>query len=53
MSVNTPRRKPVQDYFKLQGRFRHLSEKEIQLIQERVDKDYNTLVERAEKDTTG
>lgn len=53
MSVNTPRRKPVQEYLKLQGRFRHLSEKEIQLIQERVDKEYDSLVERAERDKSG
>ena len=50
MSVNTPKRKPVQDYLKLQRRFRHLSEAEIRVIQDRVDKEYAKLVERAERD---
>jgi pyruvate ferredoxin oxidoreductase beta subunit len=50
LNVNTPRRKPVQDYLKLQGRFRHLSENEIKLIQDRVDKEYDSLVEKAETD---
>jgi pyruvate ferredoxin oxidoreductase beta subunit len=50
INVNTPKRKPVQDYLKLQGRFRHLSEQEIKLIQDRVDKEYIELVERAERD---
>lgn len=50
INVNTPRRKPVADYLKPQGRFRHLSEQEIKLIQDRVDKEYNELVERAERD---
>ncbi|MEE8419446.1 MAG: pyruvate synthase subunit PorB, partial [Dehalococcoidales bacterium] len=40
MNVNTPRRKPVADYLKMQGRFRHLSEDNIQIIQDRVDRDY-------------
>ena len=50
INVNTPKRKPVQDYLKVQGRFRHLSEADIKVIQERVDKEYNNLVERAERD---
>jgi pyruvate ferredoxin oxidoreductase beta subunit len=50
MNINTPKRKPVQDYLKVQGRFRHLSENEIKYIQDRVDKEYTELVEKAEKD---
>lgn len=50
MNVNTPKRKPVADYLKPQGRFRHLSEQQIKVIQDRVDKEYNELVARAEKD---
>ena len=38
------------DYLKMQRRFRHLSEQSIKVIQDRVDRDYNNLVERAEKD---
>ena len=50
INVNTPKRKPVADYLKPQGRFRHLSEQQIKIIQDRVDREYNALVERAEKD---
>ena len=37
--------KPVNDYFKLQRRFRHLTEEDIALIQERVDREYDRLLE--------
>ena len=50
LNVNVAKRKPVQDYLKLQGRFRHLSEKDIKVIQDRVDKEYAELMERVEKD---
>ena len=39
--------RPVQDYFKLQGRFRHLSPEHIKLIQERVIIEYNKLRQKA------
>jgi len=35
--------RPVQDYFKLQARFRHLSEGNIKEIQERVTSEYESL----------
>ena len=44
LSVNPPKLKPVQDYLKLQGRFRHLSEGTIREIQHRVDKEYAKLM---------
>ncbi|MFC1988402.1 pyruvate synthase subunit PorB [Chloroflexota bacterium] len=50
MNINTPKRKPVQDYLKLQGRFRHLSDADIQLIQDRVNRDYDRLIEKVAKD---
>jgi pyruvate ferredoxin oxidoreductase beta subunit len=50
MNVNTPKRKPVADYLKPQGRFRHLSDNEIKYIQERVDREYDELAARAERD---
>jgi pyruvate ferredoxin oxidoreductase beta subunit len=50
LNVNVPKRKPVQDYLKLQGRFRHLSEETIKEIQERIDKEYTKLMEKVEKD---
>ncbi len=37
--------KPVTEYFKLQRRFRHLTEKDIAFIQERVDREYDRLLE--------
>ncbi|MFC1928450.1 pyruvate synthase subunit PorB [Chloroflexota bacterium] len=46
MIVNIAERKPVNDYLKLQGRFRHLSEEIIKKIQDRVDKEYSKLVEK-------
>ncbi len=42
--ANRPTLKPVQDYLKLQGRFRHLSEGTITEIQHRVDKEYTKLM---------
>ncbi len=50
LNINITERKPVQDYLKLQGRFRHLSEDDIKVIQERVDKEYAKLMEKVEKD---
>ena len=50
MSVNTPRRRPVQDYLKLQGRFRHLSEDNVQIIQDRVDKEYAHITDMVARD---
>jgi pyruvate ferredoxin oxidoreductase beta subunit len=37
LTKKVAKRKPVKDYLKLQGRFRHLKEKDINYIQERVD----------------
>jgi len=42
-SVNTPRLKPVEEYLKSQGRFRHLSEEDIKIIQDRINKDFEQL----------
>jgi pyruvate ferredoxin oxidoreductase beta subunit len=38
--------RPVQDYLKLQGRFRHLSENDVKEIQERTIREYNALKAR-------
>jgi pyruvate ferredoxin oxidoreductase beta subunit len=46
LNVSPPQLKPVTEYLKLQGRFRHLSEESINMIQERVTKEYNKLKER-------
>ena len=47
ISVDLPRLRPVTDYMKLQGRFRHLSEEVIGQIQQRVTEDYAKLKEKA------
>jgi len=47
LSIDLAELRPVQDYFKLQGRFRHLSEETIKKIQDRVDKEYARLKEKA------
>jgi len=41
-----PQLRPVQDYLKLQGRFRHISEETVKEIQHRVDKEYTKLMEK-------
>ena len=46
LSVKPPKPKPVQDYLKLQGRFRHLSEETIKEIQNRVDKEYAKIQDK-------
>jgi pyruvate ferredoxin oxidoreductase beta subunit len=43
LSVEIDKLKPVQDYLKLQGRFRHLSENTTEEIQIRVNKEYSKL----------
>ena len=40
--------KPVKDYFKGQGRFRHLGEAEIQVIQHKVESEYQKILDKAE-----
>jgi pyruvate ferredoxin oxidoreductase beta subunit len=45
LSMNISNRKPVQEYLKLQGRFRHLGDEEISFIQQRTDEEYEKLME--------
>jgi pyruvate/2-oxoacid:ferredoxin oxidoreductase beta subunit len=37
----------VRDYLKLQGHFSHLTEKDIEFIQENVDREWERLVGKA------
>ena len=41
--------RPVEEYLKLQGRFRHLTEEHIRIIQENVDREWEKLVKRAQQ----
>jgi pyruvate ferredoxin oxidoreductase beta subunit len=47
LSIDPPELRPVEDYFRLQGRFRHLTKDMIQTIQERVGREYEKLREKA------
>ena len=46
ITVDVPKLRPVEDYLKLQGRFRHLSEELISEIQSRVSREYARLKEK-------
>jgi pyruvate ferredoxin oxidoreductase beta subunit len=46
LSIDLPQLRPVRDYLKLQGRFRHLSEGTINEIQKRVSQEYAKLKEK-------
>jgi pyruvate ferredoxin oxidoreductase beta subunit len=41
--------KPVSEYFKIQGRFRHLTDTDVATIQERVNREYAEIKKRAVK----
>ena len=51
MSIDLPKLKPVKDYMKIQGRFRHLSDDIIEQIQDRVELEYQKLLEKAKNGT--
>jgi len=53
LSVEVPELRSIKDYFKLQGRFRHLSDDTIDFIQDRVRKDYFNLLEKVENGNNG
>jgi pyruvate ferredoxin oxidoreductase beta subunit len=50
MSVKPNQLKPIQEYLKMQGRFRHLTEATVKELQERVVKEYDKIVALAERD---
>jgi pyruvate ferredoxin oxidoreductase beta subunit len=47
ISIDIPKLRPVKDYLKVQGRFRHLSDESIAKIQARVELEYQKLLEKA------
>jgi pyruvate ferredoxin oxidoreductase beta subunit len=49
LTVDFPEFKPIKEYFKLQGRFRHLTEDRIQEIEKRVHHEVEQLREKAGK----
>jgi len=50
LNIKMDVRKPVVEYMKPQGRFRHLKPDQIEKIQKQVDENYEELVYRAECD---
>jgi len=47
LNFDFPKLRPVEDYFKIQGRFRHLNKETIAQIQQRVTRKYTELREKA------
>ncbi|MBW1690806.1 MAG: pyruvate ferredoxin oxidoreductase, partial [Deltaproteobacteria bacterium] len=45
--------KPVEEYIRLQGRFRHLTEEDVRGFQKMVDKRFENLQEKFEKGKAG
>ena len=45
---NKQKRKPIKEYLKLQGRFRHLKEEDIKKIEEEIDNQWKTILKLAE-----
>ncbi len=48
LSIKVKDKKPIYDYLKLQGRFRHLTEDQIKFMQEEVDKNWARLLRKVE-----
>jgi pyruvate/2-oxoacid:ferredoxin oxidoreductase beta subunit len=46
LNIKLREKKPVDDYLRIQGRFRHLSEKEIEYMQGEVDKKWGKLLKQ-------
>ncbi len=53
LSIDLPELRPVEDYFRLQGRFRHLTKDMIETVQRRVQREYERLKQRAMVDWGG
>ena len=47
LNADPPELKPVREYLKLQGRYRHLTDEEIERIQQRVSEEFARLKEKA------
>lgn len=45
-NIKIKERKPITEYFKYQGRFKHLKEEEVEFIQKKIDEDYEILLKK-------
>jgi pyruvate ferredoxin oxidoreductase beta subunit len=46
MNIQHPELKPIREYLELQGRFRHLPDREIEKIQQRVKEEYHKIKDK-------
>ncbi len=49
LNIKVKDKKPIDDYFKLQGRFRHLKPEHLQAIQAEVDRQWARLLKKCEQ----
>lgn len=49
LNIDFPQLRPLKEYTRLQGRFRHLTDEKLQEIEERVHREYEQLREKAKK----
>lgn len=47
LNIDFPKLKPIKEYLRLQGRFRHLTDEMIEEIQTRIHREYEVLRERS------
>ncbi|MGA7143014.1 MAG: hypothetical protein WBY47_00790 [Desulfobacterales bacterium] len=45
-TINVEGNRPVTDYLKIQGRFKHLTDEDFEQIQNMVDKDWELLLRK-------
>jgi pyruvate ferredoxin oxidoreductase beta subunit len=48
LTVDVPKMRPVKDYLKPQGRFRHLREPYVNFIQQQIQERYQLLLDKCE-----
>jgi pyruvate ferredoxin oxidoreductase beta subunit len=49
LNIDFPQLRPLKEYTKLQGRFRHLTDEKLQEIETRIHREYEQLREKAKK----
>jgi pyruvate ferredoxin oxidoreductase beta subunit len=49
LSMDFPKLRPMKEYVKIQGRFRHLTDNMIEEIEKRIHREYEELKEKAQK----